>query len=104
MSDIPECKFFKQTLNKAMVFGECFMKRELGNEKRIKFWSQNRGYGFLKNELPNLYREAKDPDITVQQILQTPNLSELFLTVSSLHLRFYARQFTSKPVTSYTII
>lgn len=66
-SDLPDFKFFKQTLKSVQSFCECSMRRIVGDGTRIKFWEHDWGHGFLNRELPILYEEATDKNVTVQQ-------------------------------------
>lgn len=82
--DMPDCKFFKESLHRVVPFCDNFMKRELGNGQAIKFWEHNWGYGCLKFEFHHLYKEAKDKGITVNLIYQTQNIEELFQDIGAL--------------------
>lgn len=65
LSDLPGYKFFKPTLSSTQNFCECAMKRLVRDQRRIKFWQQNWGYGFVKHEFPLLYKEAIDHNMAL---------------------------------------
>lgn len=83
-SDIPQCSFFKENLSGIVVFCESVMKRETGIGDTIKFWKHNWGHRILKNELPILAIEAKDIDVSVQQVYQPRWITDLLHNIGDI--------------------
>lgn len=59
------------------------MTRTVGDGNKIKFWTQNWGHGLLYTVYPILFGEAKEKDISVHQMFQIQNISEMFHHVVS---------------------
>lgn len=81
--ELPNCKFFKQTLYKAKIFCECFITRVIGNGITTKFWAHNQGQGFLKDEFLELYNLVNDPEIMVREAFQIQDAITLFQPLDS---------------------
>lgn len=82
-SALPDCKFFKQTLRKAQTFNDCYMTRIIGDDTTIQFWNHNWGQGLSYTVFTELYKEARDQNISYQQVLQAHNIVDLLYNGTS---------------------
>ena len=58
IGELPDYKFLQRLLQPVQQFCDCFIVRELGDGKNIKFWNHNWSEGILRYEFPTLYIEA----------------------------------------------
>lgn len=76
-SELPDGKFFKQTIKLAHNFCDCFMTR-IVDGSTTQFWNYNWRHGFLSTVFTELYREAKDSNLSYPQVLHTQDKMDLF--------------------------
>lgn len=102
--NIPTCKFFQQSLRNLQGLMYANMKWSVGDGVFIQFWQHDWGLGILKDEFNVLFMEARDPYISLQEVLNIQDLVSMFNMVGSLTFITQLSELQTKLLTRPTTI
>ena len=74
---VKRSKFFSTELFEANGICNAFTLRILGKGDTVTFWSENWGRGVMKGKYPELFTYAVDPEVSVREVKQQPNISSI---------------------------